>query len=138
MTWRDEENERAAARLRRWAEFEEEHRALPTTMAPYPAALDSQGWSRAPRPKPPVSADGPSEKRQPGEVLLGLLAKSADPLTARETGRDQAAAEHADLNLDGREAARQLGVHRNPDGSNLSGSAAKARMLEIHHHWDAL
>jgi hypothetical protein len=40
--------------------------------------------------------------------------------------------------LTGREALRQLGVHREPDGSNLSGTHARAltEQLKIRHHYD--
>jgi len=80
------------------------------------------------------AVDPESIGSNPYDALRRLNASPHDPLTAREEARKAAVAELADeANRDGRAAGLELRRSRNPDGGNLSGSAARqiVRMTEF-------
>ena len=125
MTWQDEENARQAALLRRQQEWEDEHRALPTSHWPADEWQDPAGFRPEPAPYPDALGDLPPSSDQPAAVLLAWqLGHRSDPAAVREEARSAKTAELAEPRLDGRDALRRMAVSRNPDGGNLSGSRA--------------
>jgi hypothetical protein len=154
MTWAEEDAKAAArlARQREWDEFyadqEAAHRSarhpvpLPPPRGPGPACPCGCQAGYAPRPGPDPSDpdDIPPSSDQPAAVLLAahLARRNADPLTRAEEIRairaDQVALadlEAGTVPLDGREAVRRLGVHREADGSNLAGTHALALLRQL-------
>jgi hypothetical protein len=161
VTWQDEENARQAGRLRRQAEWDEQHRDAGYDEQHRDAGYDSPaGWSALGDLDPPSDVSRPPrpgrcncgcagadlaakasypdalgiapESGQPAAVLLAWqLGHRSDPAAIREEARSAAAAELAEPRLDGRNALRQLVMNRNPDGSNLSGSRALALIRQL-------
>lgn len=91
-----------------------------------PGALASLGLGMRPDAPGLDGLGGQAPVRNPYDALAQLNAARHDPLTAYEEARAVAADElSGPAARDGRDAALELRRFRNPDGGNLSGSAAR-------------